>query len=95
MGRYSARTVRRVTTASSLGAEMACDDCCDLMLQADRDQRAKEEKIRIAIQKIKAADIKKVNTSELKVWCVFVIFCSCLRLDKLLDILEKFPSFLV
>ena len=70
MGRYSARTVRRVTTASSLGAEMACDDCCDLMLQADRDQRAKEEKIRIAIQKIKAADIKKVNTSDLKHLCV-------------------------
>lgn len=62
LGRYSARMVRRVdTTSESLYPKMACDDCCDLMLQADKDKRAKEEKIRIAMQKIKAADIKKVR----------------------------------
>jgi len=33
----------------------------DFYLQLDREQRVKEEKIRLAIQKIKQADIKKVS----------------------------------
>ena len=61
LGRYSARsTYSERKRLSSAVVPKSCDDCCDLILQTDRDQRAKEEKIRIAIQKIKAADIKKV-----------------------------------
>lgn len=61
LGRYSARMVRRVDTSTTIATQTSYDDCCDLILQTDRDQRAKEEKIKIAIQKIKAADIKKVR----------------------------------
>lgn len=64
LGRYSARSTyserKRLSSASSSCCAQTRDDCCDFILQADKDQRAKEEKIRIAIQKIKAADIKKV-----------------------------------
>lgn len=65
LGRYSARSYHeRKSLSSTADCNAICtqtrDDCCDLILQADKDQRAKEEKIRIAIQKIKAADIKKV-----------------------------------
>lgn len=56
--RRSAREFHSVRVEVS--TQTAVDDC-DYMFQTDRERRAKEEKIRIAIQKIKAADIKKVR----------------------------------
>jgi len=63
LGRYSARNLhseRKQRLAPPI-TPTSCDDCCDLLLQGDGELRAKEEKILIAIQKIRAADIKKVK----------------------------------
>lgn len=57
--RQSAREFRR-TTSLEVSTQTTSMDDCNYLFQTDQEQRAKEEKIRLAIQKIQAADIKKV-----------------------------------